>query len=149
MARLRPLIHEQKRMGLLEAFEAEMLRNKDDARPFKGQIDGYSFQVRRDKWKVFSSYPRIWGAVIPAQSGSRVRIALLTNTIPTIGFLVLTAAFVIQAVDRVADALAHGVAPSPGVLAPIMILFFFWLQTAVYDASDIRSTLVAALGGTV
>lgn len=57
MARLRPLIHERKRSGLLEAFEDEMLRSRDDVKPFVRQIDGHSFRVQRDRWKSFAGHP--------------------------------------------------------------------------------------------
>ena len=149
MARLRSLIHERKRSGLLEAFEDEMLRAKDDVTPFVGQIDEYSFRVRRDQWKFLSAYPRIWGAVLPAPNGARVRVTLLPNAIAAIGLLGWAGILVTWFAYTLADALASGRPSYIGLLAPIAVAMLILLRSISYDAYDIKRTFVAALRANV
>ncbi len=145
MARLRPLIHERKRSGLLEAFEDEMLRSKDDVTPFVGKIDGYSFRVRRDQWKFLSENPRICGEVLRSPNGSRVRITLLPNSIVAIGLLVWAGILVAWFAYTLADALASGGPSYTALFAPIAVAMLILLRSISYDAYDIKRTFVAAL----
>ena len=149
MARLRPLIHERKRSGILEAFEDEMLRNKNDVTPFVGQINGYSFRVQRDQWKFLSAYPRIWGAVLPAPNGARVTVTLLPNAIATIGLLAWAGILVTWFAYTLADALASGGPSYLGLLAPIAFALLIVSRSVLYDAHDIRRTFVEALRASI
>jgi len=149
MARLRLLIHERKHSGLLEAFEDEMLRKKNDVTPFVGQIEGGSFRVRRDEWKYLSVNPIIQGVVLPAQSGSRIRITLLPNSIVAIGLLGWAGILLTWFVHALADALSGGGPPYTTLLAPIAIAILIPSRSIFYDAYDIRRTFVAATSANV
>ena len=149
MARLRLLIHERKRSGLLEAFEDEMLRSKDDVTPFVGKIDGHSFRVRRDRWKPFTGYPRIRGDVLPAQSGSRVRITLLPNAAMSIILLGWAGIGVAGLVSYIVDAHASGGQPIVSLLVALAVFLLFAAMTMFHDAYDIWDTFVTALRANV
>ncbi|MEO6063551.1 MAG: hypothetical protein ABIQ99_16590 [Thermoflexales bacterium] len=149
MARLRTLIHERKRSGILEAFEDEMLRSKNDVTPFVGQIEGYTFRVQRDRWKPFSGYPRIRGDVLPAQSGSRVRITVLPDPLLVFSVLPLAGAIVFGTFRGFAEGYANGAPPSLGVLLAFAAGACMWAAGISLDARELRDTIVAALSAKV
>ena len=149
MARLRPLIHERKRSGILEAFEDEMLRSKDDVKPFSGQINGYSFRVRRDRWKPFAGYPRIRGTVIPAPGGARVKITLLPDPLLVFSFLPLAGAILFGAFRGFVEGYANGSPPSLGVSVAFVAGALVWAAGIFLDARELRDTIVTALRASI